>query len=128
MGRKRKARPRGRPRSQSAPAVLHSPHKKKRKQWSNESMLLAMEAVKNGTPIQRATRLHGVPRTTLRDRASGRVKHGKKPGPTPYLSVVEGKELASFITDVAKAGYGKSRQEIKRIAEDVASDKGVVKK
>ena len=87
-----------------------------------------MEAVKNGTPIQRAARLHGVPRTTLRDRTSGRVKHGKKPGSTPYPSIVEEKELASFITDVAKAGYGKSRQEIKRITEDVASDKGVLKK
>lgn len=84
--------------------------------------LLWIKAVKNGTPIQHAARLHGVPRTTIRDRTLGRVKHGKKPGPTPYLSVVEEKELASFITDVATAGYSKSRQEIKRIAEDVASD------
>ena len=78
MGRKLR---RGRPRSKSAPAVLSSPHKKKRKQWSDESMLLAMEAVKNGTPIQRAAKLHGVPRTTLHDRTSGRVQHGRKPGP-----------------------------------------------
>ena len=29
---------------------------------------------------------------------------------------------------MAKAGYGKSRREIKQIAEDVASEKGVLKK
>ena len=129
MPRQRKRpRARGRPRSYSAPAVLRSPHKKRRKQWSNESMLLAMEAVNNGTPVQYAARLHGVPRSTLRDRMSGRVEHGRKPGPSPYLSNAEEKELAAFVTDVAKAGYGKSRHEIKRIAEDCAMDKGVLKK
>ena len=52
-------------------------------------MLLAMEAVNNGTPIQCAARLHGVPRSTLRNRISGRVEHGRKPGPSPYLSNAE---------------------------------------
>ena len=32
-------RKQGRPRLKSAPAVLRSPIKKKRKQWSNESMI-----------------------------------------------------------------------------------------
>ena len=82
-------------------------------------MLLAMEAVKNDTPIQHATRLHGVPCTTLCDRMLSRVE---QPGSSLYLSVVEEKELASFITDIAKAGYGKSQQEVKWIAADVASD------
>ena len=95
---------------------------KKRK---DESMLLAMEAVKNGT---HAPRLHGVPHITLLDQTSGRVERGKKSGPSLYLSNVEGKELASFITDVGKAGYSKSRQEIKCIAEDVARDKCLLKK
>ena len=80
-------------------------------------MLLAMEAVKNGMPIQGAAKLHSVPRSTLRDHTSGRVQHGRKPGPSPYLSNAEEKELSSFVTDVAKAGYGKSRREIKQIAE-----------
>ena len=30
-----------------------------------------------------AARLHGVPRSTLTDRLSGRVIHGTKPGPNP---------------------------------------------
>ena len=36
-------------------------------------------------------------------------------------------ELASFLVDVAKAGYGKTRGEIKWIAENVASGKIVLK-
>ena len=79
-------------------------------------MLLAMEAVKKGEPVQCAAKIHGVPRTTLHDHCSGRVEHGRKPGPSPYLSNVKQKELANFISDVAKAGY-ESRRKIKSIAE-----------
>ena len=43
--------------------------------------------------VNRAALDYGVPRTTLKDRLSGRVEHGRKPGPTPYLNTVEEKEL-----------------------------------
>ena len=124
MGRKR----RGRPRSKSAPAVLHSPKKSRKcKQWSNESMVSALEAVKDGMPVKRVATVYGVPRSTLRDRVSGNVEHGTKPGPSPYLSNAEETELANVLVDVAKAGYGKSRSEIRRLAENVACDKKVLK-
>ena len=82
---------RGRPRSKSAPAVLVAETtvapKKKRKQWSDQSMCLAMEAVKKGgSSITHAATLHGVPRQTLQDRISGKVRHGDNPGPRPFLS------------------------------------------
>jgi len=41
-------------------------------------------------------------------------------GPQPYLSRKE------ELVETAKAGYGKSRQQIKTIAENVARDKGVL--
>ena len=105
--------------------VVRSP--KKRKQWSETSMLVAIEAVKNGTAILRAARVHGVPRTTLHDSISGRVIHGTKPGPRPYLAAAEEKELSLFLVDVAKAGYGKFQKEVKGLVEKVARDKGVLK-
>ena len=46
--------------------------------------LAAIEAVKNGTATLRAAWEHGVPRTTLYDRVSGKVVHGTKPWPSPY--------------------------------------------
>ena len=118
----------GRPRSKSAPAVLRSPRRPaKRKQWTNEAMVAALEAVKQGETILRAARTHGVPRTTLQDRVHGKVTHGAKPGPKPYLAPAEEKELSLFIVDVAKAGYGKTRQQIKAIAENVANEKGTIR-
>ena len=120
-------RPKKRPCLNSAPVVLKSPTKKKRKQWSNESMIASLEAVKNGLPVRKAAAQYGVPRTTLQDHVQGKVVHGKNPGPKPYLVPAEEKELSLFLVDVAQAGYGKIRQQVMTIAENVASDKGVLK-
>ena len=35
-------------------------------------------------------------------------------------------EFSKFIVETAKAGYGRTRKQIKKIAEDVAHDKGVL--
>ena len=51
-----------------------------------------------------------MPRQTLGDRVSGKVVHGTKPGPKPFLTSVEENELSNFLVDVAKAGYGKTRK------------------
>ena len=90
-------------------------------------MVSAMEEAERGMPVKRAARLFGVPRSTLRDRVAGNVKHGTNPGPVPYLTNAEEAELAGFLVDVAKAGYGKSRRDIKWIAESVAREKNVLK-
>ena len=58
----------------------------KYKQWSNDSMLGAMKAVSEGMGINRAALEFGVPRSTLKDRVSGRVSHGAKSGRAPYRS------------------------------------------
>ena len=86
---------------------------KKLKQWSDESMKGALEAVKGGLMgVNKASMNFGVPRTTLRDRISGRVEHGAKSGPTPYLTEKEDQELASFLKQASRIGYGKTKKEV----------------
>ena len=46
---------------------------------------------------KRAHMEHGVPRTTFRDRHSGRVFHGSNIGPQHYLNEAEKEELCDFI-------------------------------
>ena len=86
----RKRRSFARKRSRSAPADLRRStnrnRQQRRKNWLEESMKAALEAVKEGQSISQAARDHGVPKTTLYDRVSGRVVHCSKPGPQPYLS------------------------------------------
>ena len=91
-------------------------------------MLAATAAVKEGTAILRAAKEHDVPRTTLQDRILGKVVHGTKPGPRPYLEPIEENELSNFLVDTAKAGFGKTRKEVKALVTKVAREKGVLKK
>ena len=101
---------------------------KKRLQWSNQAMLDAMKAVQDGLPITTAARVHGVPKTSLHNRIKGRVLHGVKPGPKPYLSVEEETELAEFAIETASVGCGQTRKQIMTIAENVAKDKDILRK
>ena len=119
-------RTRRKKRSYLVPPNLESP--RKRKKWSNESMINAMEAMKKGSNIKRAAKEYAVPRTSLQDRILENVKHGKKPGPEPYLNVEEEKDLASFVEVVADIGFGKTRKQIKAMVEKTACDKRPLRK
>lgn len=60
---------------------------KKHKQWDDESIKLAIEAVQHGQIGQNAAaREYDVPATTLKDRLSWRVKHTSMPGWPSSLS------------------------------------------
>ena len=101
-GRKAKAKPASTAAPKAAPSC-------KRKQWSEESMTAALvEARKGIHAINKIAVMHGVPKSTLLDRISGRVQHGKKPGPSPYLNPTEEQELAGHLISMAKIGYGRS--------------------
>ena len=101
----------------------------KRKQWKEEQMAAAMEAVQEGTAasINQAAREHGVPASTLKDRISGRVVHGTKPGPVPYLNSKEEDELAAYLVKSSQLGCGKTRCQVKGIVEKVAIERGTLR-
>ena len=76
--------------------------------WSNQSMLQAMETVKSGyMGMNRAAIEHGVPRTSLKDRLSGRVIHGTNIGPKPYLTQEEENNLLSFLSTAVRWAMAK---------------------
>ena len=100
--------------------------RKKLRSWSDDSMQAAIDAVKSGRMgVNRAALEFGVPRTTLKDRIAGRVVHGTRSGPKPYLTPQEEKELADFLVSCSKMGYGKTRGEVLKIVEAIAKKKGV---
>ena len=105
-----------------------SPSPVVRKQWSEQQMLGAINSVQKGhLSGNKAADLHGVPRSTLKDRLSGRVQHGTKPGPAPYLSKVEESELSAHLVHVANMGFGKTRRDVKCLVEQYAIQKNVLK-
>ena len=115
-----------RKRSKSAPPHLQM-RPKKRKQWTKEQMTRALDAASDGTPANKTAIMYGVPKSTLKDRLSGRVEHGRNPGPRPYLDTSEERELTDFLVSSAECGYGKTRQEVMNIVEKVALDKNILR-
>lgn len=88
-------------------------------------MLAAMKAAQEGLcSINQAARDHGTPPTTFRDRISGHVVRGTKPGPVPYLTTAAENELKKYLVDASKCGCGKTRKQVKAIVEQIATERG----
>ena len=109
------------------PAIRQRRPAAKRKQWTEEQMTGPLVAASECMPENRAATMYGVPRSTLKDRLSGRVVHGHKFGPRQYLDPNEEMELTDFLISSAKCGYGKTRREVMSIVEKVATDKKILK-
>ena len=90
-------------------------------------MIAAMSVVKGGASIKRTAEEHEVPASPLRDRISGHVVHGTKPGSKPYLSNEKEAELSSFLRTCSNIGYGRTRSNVLDITRSVAAEKGVIK-
>ena len=114
-----------------SPIVREKPRSRggaRRKQWTAEQMSSALKSVLvDGLSGNRAADLHGVPRSTLKDRLSGRVVDGTKPGPKPYLTAQEESELSGHLLQVAKIGFGKTRRDVKCIVEQHVKGKGTLR-
>ena len=93
--------------------------------WEDESMIKAMKTVDTGVSIRHAATTHGVPKSTLCDRVTGRVQHGVKSGPDPYLSRAEEDELVNFLLRCASVGYAHTRSEVLVIVNQILELKGV---
>lgn len=76
---------------------------KKRAQWSEDQLVAAMNAVRNGMPRFRASKEFNIPRRTLRNHLkSGSLK--KKLGRPPVLSEVQETELVRRIGRLCDVG------------------------
>ena len=70
--------------------------------------------------VERVSELYDVPRTTLRDCLVGRVQHGVKPSPKPYLNEGAEKDLVEFLKVRSSIGYGKTRKQVKAVVGTAA--------
>ena len=75
-------------------------------------------------PVRKAAKLFNVPRTTLRDRLSGRIHIDKVTTKLPLLSQLEEVKLVNHIKTTASYGYGYTRQECVNLASDMAVQVG----
>ena len=83
-----------------------------------------MEHVWKGTmSLTKTAKFLGVASTSSKDRMSGKVVHGSKPGRKQYLNNDEEESLAEHLVEAASIGCGKVRAEVKSTAEKIAMEK-----
>ena len=93
--------------------------------YDEDRLQKAYEEVKEGRlSVRRAAERYRVPKSTLSDRVTGKVKFHSHSGPTRYLTDSEEAGLVSFISHCARMGYAKTRKEILAIVEERISSKG----
>ena len=92
-------------------------------QWNTCSLEKALSELDRGTitSIRRASLMYGIPRSTLHDHYSGKVKLYAKPGPNPYLNLEEEEELSTFLIRCSRIGYPKTRQQVLSIVQEIVS-------
>ncbi|XP_054263526.1 uncharacterized protein LOC128986934 [Macrosteles quadrilineatus] len=80
--------------------------------YSEESMLKAIEEVKNGRSIKAAARDNNVPRSTLQNKLSGKSPKERRMGPEAVLNKTEESILVKWLFTTAKAGFPVSQQQL----------------
>eukprot|EP00794_Sanderia_malayensis_P012695 gene12695-13997_t len=92
-------------------SLMSEKKKGPRAPWTSQDMVSAMLLVKQGMSITKAAQSLNIPRTTLRDRVTGKVKNVIKIGPQGTPGHNE-KSLASYYKMMSKQGYGKTKEMI----------------
>ena len=99
--------------------------KAKRKTWNDEAMKAAMHELSNKTGTASAiARKYSVPRRSLIDHVSGRVVHGKKPGPSTAVSESGEQALVSYLQYMAARGFPLTSKMVRAFAWAIAIREG----
>ena len=77
--------------------------------------------------LRKAAELYGVPKSTLHDHATGKVKENTSSGPERYLSVYEEEELCNFLIGCSDIGYPRTRIQVLAIVQQYLDKKQVNK-
>ena len=108
----------------TVPAGKLAHWKKPWRDWSKDSMELALKEVSEGSlTVRRAALQYDVPKSTLHDRVTGKVDPGAKVGAPRYLDDEEEDELAKFLVGAASIGYPKTVREVKAIVGAIVAKK-----
>ena len=94
--------------------------------WKEQDMAAAVQSVRSGKlSIRKAAAEFNVPKSSLGNRISGRVEHGKQNGSETLLDPADEAALAAFhLTHVSKHGYARSKDIVMRMATNMAEKRG----
>ena len=85
----------------------------------------ALTAVDDGLSIRKVAEMYSIPKSTLHDHVSGKVRYGAKCGPDPYLDLEEEEELASFLIRSAGIGYPHTKKQLFALVQQMLNKKRI---
>ena len=88
-------------------------------------MLAAVEAVRNGMSIRKAAETHGVPRSSLGDRVSGKVAPETRPGKAPVIPLELENQMVDKSLKLADQGFGLSKRKLTARAGQLCKTLGI---
>ena len=102
------------------------PVKKRYRLYSPTALTTAYKMVKErGMPVLTASRLHGVPENTLRDRVLGKIDPETcSMGKQPLFDLLEESKIVNHFKRMADLGYGYTQQECVDVATEYAIQLG----
>ena len=105
------------------PLLRHRPVYYKQYHHDEHQFKKAVKQIEAGMSVHRAALEYGLPKSTLHDRASGKVGFDCSSGPQRYLSDKEETDLIAFLDTCSSLGYGCSRSDILAIVQQVVNKK-----
>ena len=97
---------------------------KRRRQWTQESMVAGVRAVAEGMGLREASRLYNLPIETLKRRTTGQIPLEAKPGPTTVLTEEEESKLYEYCIKMADMGFGLSQEDLRHISFRIVEASG----
>ena len=86
--------------------------------YSAERMDSALKEVREGRmTCYAASKIFGVPRSTLRDKLSGRSPEGRQMGLNPVLTTAEEASLTTFCIKLLRCGFPLNRDDLLDIVQ-----------
>lgn len=85
---------------------------KKNKNYSLDTLNLALQAINRGMPVKTASREYKIPKTTLHSKFHGKYPIECSAGAPPILTKEEESTLVKWIVCVAKVGFPISRDQL----------------
>ena len=77
----------------------------RRKQYSEDNLVKALDAVENGLSLKKASETFKVPRMTLSDKFHCKTPIGARSGPKTIFTNEEETIIVSWMLEVAKCGF-----------------------
>ena len=110
------------------PAPLHPSNYLSWRGSLSINMAKACRAFNSGQcSLRKVAELYGVPKSTLHDHASGKVKEFNVSGPERYLSVHDEEELCNFLIGCSEIGYPRTRPQVLAIVQQYIDKKKINK-